>query len=55
MKQSLLHSNSSSELLDEAVMQCKLGGESGYYDEEGDVILGGDAENSYDVHDDGGI
>ena len=52
----MLHSNSSSELLDEAVMQCKLGGESGYYGEEGDVIVGGDAENSYDVHeDDGGI
>ena len=47
-------SNSSSKLLDEAVMQCKLGGESGYYDEEGDVILGGDAENSYDVHEDDG-
>ena len=28
----------------------------GYYGEEGDDIVGGDAENSYDVHeDDGGI
>ena len=52
----MLLSNSSSKLLDEAVMQCKLGDESGYYGEEGDDIVGGDAENSYDVHeDDGGI
>ena len=48
----MLHSNSSSELLDDAVMQCKLGGESGYYFEEGDGIVGGHVHEDDDGNQD---